>query len=120
MKLITLAVIVGLAGASGWAQAATHADLIAHGRAVYDHWCGICHDAGPYMAGTQQLRINYHGTKPSLLTKRTDLTPAFVKAMVRRGYGVMPRFRKTEVSDADLAAVAAYLSRNNPALKGSK
>jgi hypothetical protein len=26
----------------------------------------------------------------------------------------MPQFRKTEISDADLEALAAYLARNNP------
>ena len=36
----------------------------------------------------------------------TDL----VKAVVRTGVSVMPFFRKTEVSDADLNALAAYLA----------
>jgi mono/diheme cytochrome c family protein len=30
---------------------------------------------------------------------------------VRHGVSVMPPFRKTEVSDADLAALSAYLTR---------
>jgi len=30
---------------------------------------------------------------------------------VRRGVSIMPFFRKTEVSDADLAAITAYLTR---------
>jgi mono/diheme cytochrome c family protein len=29
---------------------------------------------------------------------------------VRKGVSVMPPFRKTEISDADLAALAAYLA----------
>ena len=41
---------------------------------------------------------------------RTDLAPDLVKAAVRTGISVMPFFRKTEVSDADLDALAAYLA----------
>jgi len=32
---------------------------------------------------------------------------------VRNGITVMPTFRKTEISDAELDAIAAYLTRNN-------
>jgi mono/diheme cytochrome c family protein len=32
-----------------------------------------------------------------------------LKVFVRNGSGAMPMFRKTEISDMDLAAVAAYL-----------
>jgi hypothetical protein len=32
--------------------------------------------------------------------------------MVRQGMSVMPQFRKTEISDGELVALAAYLSRN--------
>jgi hypothetical protein len=37
------------------------------------------------------------------------------KAFVRKGVSVMPFFRKTEIGDADLDALAAYLARNNKA-----
>lgn len=43
--------------------------------------------------------------KPAVLAERTDLTAAGVKGAVRNGMFVMPRFRKTEVSDAALEAV---------------
>jgi mono/diheme cytochrome c family protein len=33
---------------------------------------------------------------------------------VRRGVSVMPPFRKTEISDEDLNALAAYLSKRSP------
>jgi mono/diheme cytochrome c family protein len=32
--------------------------------------------------------------------------------VVRNGVSFMPSFRKTEISDADLALVAAYLARS--------
>ena len=42
---------------------------------------------------------------------RTDLTPQSIKFFVRKGVSVMAPFRKTEITDADLDALAAYLSR---------
>jgi hypothetical protein len=35
--------------------------------------------------------------------------------MVRYGVSVMPFFRRTEISDTELAALGAYLARLNPA-----
>jgi mono/diheme cytochrome c family protein len=63
------------------------------------------------MAGTAALEIKYKGEKPALLEERTDLTPEVVAFFVRKGSGVMPPFRPTEVSDDDLKALGAYLSR---------
>jgi mono/diheme cytochrome c family protein len=49
------------------------------------------------------------GERPGSLELRTDLTPDILAFFVRNGSGPMPGFRKTEVSDADVAAIAAYL-----------
>ena len=57
----------------------------------------------------------YKGAKPAMLEERTDLTPEIVKHFVRTGVTVMPFFRKTEINDADLDALALYLS--SPATK---
>jgi (+)-pinoresinol hydroxylase len=86
------------------------------GKQVFERSCAPCHREGRYMGGTAQLRANYQGTRPELLEQRIDLTPQYVKVIVRRGLNIMPRFRKTEVTDAELNAVAQYLSRNNSAL----
>ena len=40
-----------------------------------------------------------------------DVSLEVVRAFVRTGVSIMPPFRKTEIGDADLNAVAAYLSR---------
>jgi mono/diheme cytochrome c family protein len=97
---------------------------IEQGKQVYDYWCAPCHGAGlglpgfDGLPGTQQLRIKYRGTNVSpLLEERTDLVPDFVKVIVRQGVSFMPQFRKTEVSDADLEALATFLARNNPNVK---
>ncbi|HUQ51538.1 MAG TPA: cytochrome c [Gammaproteobacteria bacterium] len=92
------------------------------GKEVYDYWCLPCHGPGlglpgfNELPGTQQLRIKYRDTQVSpLLEERTDLVPVFIKTIVRQGVSFMPQFRKTEISDADLDALAAYLARNSPA-----
>lgn len=76
--------------------------------------CFVCHGRGPAKPGTRALRAKYRGKLPALLEQRTDLTAAYVKYIVRHGVSVMPPFRKTELSDQDLDAIAAYLSRRRP------
>ncbi len=73
--------------------------------------CSVCHGSGPAEPGTRALQAKYRGKLPALLEKRTDLTQVYVKYIVRHGVSVMPPFRKTEVSDQDLDAIAAYLTR---------
>ncbi len=86
---------------------------IQRGEKVFDYWCATCHALR--LPGTVALQAKYKGAKPALLNERTDLTPAVTKTFVRKGVSVMPPFRKTEVSDTDLDALAAYLARNNKA-----
>jgi len=92
-----------------------------NGKAVYNAWCAPCHGPGlglpgfGALPGTQQLQIKYRGTDiPAVLDERTDLVPEFIEVTVRQGVSFMPQLRKTEVSDEQLAALTAYLTRNNP------
>ena len=82
------------------------------GSAVYEKWCAPCHDPGINHPGTHALMAKYQGSKPAVLLERTDLPASVVKFFVRHGISVMPQFRKTEISDAELDALAAYVSRN--------
>jgi mono/diheme cytochrome c family protein len=84
---------------------------IRRGDEVYQYWCATCHGAGPGHPGTAALMAKYKGARPAVLEERTDLTPQSVRFFVRNGVSIMPFFRKTEVSDADLDAIAAYLTR---------
>jgi (+)-pinoresinol hydroxylase len=84
------------------------------GKLVYEKWCEPCHAPGPQYPGTIALAALYKGSKPAVLVERTDLSPLIVKQFVRRGVSVMPFFRKTEISDAELDALAAWLSRGKP------
>jgi (+)-pinoresinol hydroxylase len=92
-----------------------------NGKAVFDKWCTPCHGAvAPKnvmfgtgaLAGTSALAVKYKGKVPAVLEQRTDLTPALIKTVVRHGLYGMPVTRKTEISDAELEDVVAYLTRN--------
>jgi mono/diheme cytochrome c family protein len=98
-------------------------EQIALGKQVFDANCASCHGPGignpgaNFRTGTDALRVKYNGTLPALLEERTDLTPETIAYFVRTGVSVMAPFRKTEIDDAQLAALEAYLGRNNPDLK---
>ena len=61
------------------------------------------------LPGTDALRIKYKGALPAALEQRGDLNQDVLRAYLRRGSWSMPPFRKTELSDADIADIAAYL-----------
>ena len=115
---------------SAWKGSALAADpslkdpLVKRGKEVFEARCQACHGAYsgnqprgdnlyalPKMAGTVALELKYKGKVPALLEERKDLTPEFVTFFVRRGGGIMPPFRPTEVSAEDLKALGAYLAR---------
>ena len=94
----------------GTAASAADGPTLAHGAQVFEQWCMPCHGRGDQFPGTVALGVKYQNKLAGALQDRTDLVPDFVKAVVRTGVAVMPFFRKTEVSDADLDALAAYLA----------
>jgi mono/diheme cytochrome c family protein len=101
-----LLIVAALLVSAGSAQAQDKAK----GEAVYDLWCAPCHAAGPRKhPGTAALEVLYKGEKPAVLIERTDLTPELVTFYVRNGVSIMPFFRKTEISDQDLADLSAFL-----------
>jgi mono/diheme cytochrome c family protein len=105
--------VLALAAAAALAApvlAADNAD-IKKGREVFQYWCVACHGDGPTRPGTTALQAKYNGAKPAMLEKRKDLTPELTRFFVRNGVSVMPPFRKTEITDAELNALAAYLAR---------
>ena len=107
MKIIlTLFLLIGFGGA--------HADEYFHPRAgvdVFAKWCAPCHANTPTAPGTMALHAKYHDALPAALEQRSDLTPELIRYVVRNGDTVMPIFRKTEVSDAQLDALIGYLCK---------
>jgi cytochrome c5 len=85
---------------------------VERGAAVFNNWCGACHSKDVRNApGTVSLQFKYQGKVAAALEDRQDLTAQSLKFFVRQGVATMPFYRKTEISDADLEALVAYLSR---------
>jgi len=82
----------------------------ANGEKVYDLWCGICHEGGPQdgYGGSQVLALT-RGESQARIKDNDTLSPTYIEAVVRKGLGMMPPFRKTEISDDELNDLIAYL-----------
>lgn len=87
--------------------------LVAQGQEVYFARCEYCHGPGPQKGGTMTLQLRYQGAVPGVLAERTNLTPEYIRAVVRTATPGMTPIRITEVSEQDLEAVIAYLTRYN-------
>lgn len=119
--LVTAAALASAAGAATvWAQAPAdppRAIVKAEhpGRVIFEQQCGTCHGAGPgddgapRLPGTMALAMKHEGRLPAELELRTDLDANALRYFVRNGSGAMPMFRKAELSDADIDAIAGYL-----------
>jgi mono/diheme cytochrome c family protein len=89
---------------------------IERGDTKFQHTCAPCHGAGvgndghAMLPGTEALNIKYRGALPALLEERSDLDYETLKFYLRRGTFSMPPFRPTEVTDAEIADIAAYLA----------
>ncbi len=106
---------VGIVALAFGAGAATADDSGAaakeqQGKRLYDHICVHCHGLGFW--GTNRLAKRMD-KEHALLENRTDLSADAIRAIVRNGIGSMPPLRKTELSDSDVAAIAAYLTRKD-------
>jgi (+)-pinoresinol hydroxylase len=106
------ALVFFLINAFAMNAAAADAGQIEEGKQVYQYWCWNCHGEGAGKPGTQALAAKYKGSKPAILDQRTDLTPTLTKFFVRKGVSIMPPVRKTEITDAQLDALAVFLARN--------
>ena len=116
-RVFLASVLMVASAATAFAQDAAAIDK---GKQVFDYWCATCHGAGRGKPGTAALAAKYKGTdRPAVLDERTDLTPQSVRFFTRNGVSIMPMFRKTEVSDGDLDAIAAYLTRRRTAATGA-
>lgn len=79
------------------------------GREVFDHYCTYCHGSsdGP---GTMQLRRT-RGKGQALLLERTNLNPDYIRYVVRQGLRSMPPFAPSDLTDAKLEVLAAFLAK---------
>ena len=75
----------------------SHAASITPPATIYAHVCGYCH-------GTN--------VGPIILGKHVPVD--VIKMYVRRGPAAMPAFRPTEITDAELDALAQWISVSQP------
>lgn len=80
------------------------------GKRLYDHICVYCHSPGVW--GTNRLSKRMD-KEHAVLENRTDLSAGAIQTIVRAGIGSMPPLRKSELTDADVSAIAAYLTRQS-------
>ena len=80
------------------------------GKEVFEHYCAACHGSaeGP---GTMQL-ARTRGKEQALLAERQSLTAEYVAFVVRHGLRSMPPFVPSDLTDARLQALAAFLAKS--------
>jgi mono/diheme cytochrome c family protein len=100
---VGVGVTVSLAAESGSLSAQEQ-----QGKQLYDRTCIYCHGPGLWATNRIAKRLD---KDHALLENRTDFSAEGIRAIVRSGVGSMPPLRKTELSDADVDAIAAYLTR---------
>ena len=117
MNKLTVVVAVLAAALPLLLSAAEPVADAAAGKQVFQLRCAPCHGAGrggdpgrEMLPGTDALRIKYKGALPALLVQRSDLPEPVLRVYLRHGSWSMPAFRKTELSDVDIANIAAYLA----------
>jgi len=80
------------------------------GQALFTEKCFMCHNKTGMGTGLLSRRV-----QPAELLLRKDLVPGFVIGAARAGIGNMPAISRGEVSDAQLAAIASFLSSTHSA-----
>ncbi len=102
-RLLGLA-LVAAAGASA-AFAAAPPDPAA----LYRVKCAVCHSPRGWASAVLARRVP--AGQQALTDRKSGLPRAYVQRVVRRGVGAMPGFTPTDVTDTELAALAAWLER---------
>lgn len=86
---------------------------VSDGKTAFEVHCGYCHLAGGMGTNllTKQRMMAGEPPEMGLLTNRKDLTPDYVKSVVRQGKNAMPPQTRVDITDAELDAVAIYLGK---------
>lgn len=110
--------LAGLAGAallmaSGAAPADElqgEAALEQGGAALFQEKCAMCHREPNMVTGMGSFLIAARDPNGDpMLEHRDFLIPEYIAVAIRTGIGNMPRISRAEVSDAQLAEIAAYV-----------
>ena len=113
-RLLTIAAAaacVAVWGTGGLAADDT-ARHLERGEKLFHDRCGYCHLAG----GTGTFMLGRRlGKDKALLEDRTDLSPDYIRRVVRVGIGNMPPHNRVELPDSELDSIAEYLARPSSA-----
>ena len=101
----SLCAAVSLA-ALAWSPA--HCQVTDHGAVLFEQKCAACHDSAGW--GTRALARRVRPGQAELAVRK-GLTADYVRYVVRHGVGSMPPFTPTDLSDAELRALGAWLQR---------
>ena len=106
MKSVWVSALAALAGSALAQQPAT-----LDGKSLFNEKCAMCHNAIGMGTGLLARRVD-----PAVaeLEKRSDLTATYVVRAARVGILNMMPITRGDASDAQLAAIAAYLSKGKP------
>jgi mono/diheme cytochrome c family protein len=119
-----LALLALSAAVAGRAEAA--APSAEHGHDTFQRVCAPCHgrgaglDGSKMLPGAAALAAKYKGSVSPYLEERSDLAADQIRFFVRGGTGAMPMFRKTEVTDAQIDDIAAYIAASAKASSPQK
>lgn len=101
----------GTPAAAGEGDAALTARQL-EGQRLYQATCHYCHAPGGWGARDLARRL---GAERAVLLERADLDPHYIRFVVRHGLNSMPAYTPTDLSERQIACVADYLTRRNPA-----
>ena len=87
-------------------------EVHADGEKIYDDWCMICHAPTHNMPGSDRIREVY-GEDRVDLKNSPFVNEQTIRILVREGRGMMPPFRRTEISNAELDELVAFLIEEN-------
>ncbi|HLF31332.1 MAG TPA: cytochrome c [Xanthomonadales bacterium] len=94
---------------TGTVPAQASADMT--GKEVFERHCVYCHAPGNEHPGTRQLGLT-RGEDKAVLAERDDLAVEYVQYVVRHGLQSMPGFYPSDLTDAQLEALAEFLSQH--------
>jgi mono/diheme cytochrome c family protein len=111
-----LAAAAAAAAAAGAAAAGEGEEPLAarqlEGQRLYQASCSYCHAPGGWGARDLARRL---GAERAVLLERTDLDPLYIRSVVRHGLNSMPAYTPTDLTERQIAYIADYLTRANPA-----
>ncbi|MCP5144774.1 MAG: cytochrome c [Gammaproteobacteria bacterium] len=70
--------------------------------------CALCHENNGM--AEQRLLALYQDPARARLSLRDDLTPAYIRQVVRNGHASMPPMSRVEVPDTELNDIVAFLT----------